>query len=432
MMKKLLSFYLALTVGSILFSQIDSLNKDSSYYKNDGGFGGPKTIGAQLEADNKKSTFEYRLPIKVTKPWYDWKAKINKKYGLKIGVNYTAVYIHSSAVISDQNSSSTASGIFDIQLGWNLIGRKSKKNVGTLFVKLNDRHTFGGKGNTAPMFHGINESGYYGLPATAFRDYSIRATEINWQQELFNQRLHFVAGKVDLTNYFNFHGLIVPWQHFMGYGTSVSGTVNWPDQGLGGIVSVRPTKNTYIMAGLADVRGDLFESGKFFELGNYYRDGKFSKMIEIGFVPTFGERYFKKISFLYWHSDEYTAEQNGVLIKKGEGVAFSSHWFFGNRIAPYLRLALSNGNGENAFYNKDIQIGTGYRLLNYDLIGLGLSWNQPNIDNVKDQYTAELFYRVNLTEHFELTPSVQMIVNPTFNPNENIVGYFGFRGRVTL
>jgi len=47
------------------------------------------------------------------------------------------------------------------------------------------------------MFHGIAESGYYGLPTTGFRDYSVCITELNWQQSLVDNHVHFVVGKVD-------------------------------------------------------------------------------------------------------------------------------------------------------------------------------------------------------------------------------------------
>jgi porin len=405
--------------------------KDSTVtYNNSEGFGGPKTIGAQLAEDNKPR-FSYRIPIKHTRGWYDFKQHLSENSGIEFGLNYTSVFIHSSQRLSDENNFNASSGIFDIQGGWNFIGRKKGKNKGKIFVKINSRHSYNGSDGTAPMFHGLNESGYYGLPATGFRDYSIRITEFNYQQSLFDNRFHFVVGKVDPTNYFNFHGLIVPWQHFISYGASVSGTVNWPDQGLGGIVSIRPTEKLYIMAGLTDVRGDVFREGEFLNFGDYFQDGKFWKSIEVGFVPTFGERYFKKISITYWHSDQYI-NKDQVDIESGQGIALSAHWFFNDRFIPFARFGISNGNGENAFYKADIQIGHGYRFLNYDMLGISLSWNQPNIDEAKDQYTSELFYRFNVTAHFELTPSIQFIVNPALNPEVSSLFYFGARGRITF
>ncbi len=408
------------------FAQIDS----TKAYHNNEGFGGPKTIGAQLEADNKPR-FENRIPIKHTKPWYDFKKRISDSTGLEFGINYSSVFIYSTQTISEQSINNASSGILDVQGGWTFLNRKKGKNTGKLFIKMNSRLSYNGPNSTAPMFHGLNESGYYGLPATGFRNYSFRMTELNYQQSLFDNRLHFVVGKVDPTNYFNFHGLIVPWQHFIGYGASVSGTVNWPDQGLGGIISIRPTEKLYIMAGLTDVRGDVFRNGEFLNFGDQFQNGKFWKSVEVGFVPSFGERYFKKISITYWHSDAYvnTADAN---IASGQGIAVSAHWFFEERYIPFARFGISNGNGENAFYKADVQLGCGYRFLNYDILGFSVSWNQPNISDVKDQITSELFYRINVTAHLEFTPSVQFIANPTFNPNQSSLFYFGMRGRITL
>ena len=189
--------------------------KDSIHvYNNEEGFGGPKTVGAQLQIDNQPK-FDYRIPIKHTKPWYDFKARLSENTGIEFGVNYTSLIIASTETISEENSITASSGVFDIQAGWTFLNRKKGKNTGKSFVKINDRHSCKGPGRTSPMFHGLNVSGYYGLPATGYRDYSIRMLELNYQQALLNNHLHFVVGKVDVTNYFNFNGLIVPWQQFI-------------------------------------------------------------------------------------------------------------------------------------------------------------------------------------------------------------------------
>lgn len=430
MLKKLLLFLIFNFISTIILSQ-ESDNKTVNGYENDDQLGGPKSVGRQLEVDNNKYTFEYRYPIRVMKGWYSWKDKINKKHGVKFGVNYTSVFIRSSATITEDLNPSSSSGILDIQGGWTLLNRKKGKNTGTLYFKMNSRHTYTGSDALVPMFHGLNASGYYGLPATGYNKYTFRILEFNWQQNFLNNRVAFVLGKIDITNYFNFHGLIIPWQHFLGYGSSASGTMNWGNQGLGGVISVRPTKNIYLMYGMVDVYGDQFQEGDFFDVGRYFNAGKYNYLLEIGYVPTFAERYFKKISVTVWRSASYT-NINGSVIGQGEGIAFSSHWFLKERFAPYIRFGFSNGVGENTFYKKDVQVGHGLRFRNYDMLGTSVSWNEPNIDGVKDQYTAEVFYRFNLSAHFEVTPSAQFIKNPTFNPNQEDLFYFGLRGRVTL
>jgi carbohydrate-selective porin OprB len=404
---------------------------DSSYsnYKNTDGMGGPKSVGAQLEVDNQDKAFYFRVPIRVMKPWYDWKAQLNKDHGIQLGINYTSIYISSSEVIGEGNRDNSSSGIFDFQLGWNFLGRKSGNDKGTIFLKINSRHAYGNYTN--PMFHGIFESGYYGLPAVGFNDYSIRILELNWQQSLFEDKLNFVVGKVDPTNYFNFHGIVVPWQHFMGYGASLSGTVNWPNQGIGIIASYKLSEKVYAMAGLTDVYGDLFEEGNFLHFGENFFNGKFFKAVEVGYVPSMAQRYFRKISITYWHTDAYT-NPAGSSISSGSGLAFSGHWFIDETYIPYVRFGFSNGNGENAFYKTDIQLGNGFRFRSHDILGIGLSWAETNIPDTDNQMTAEVFYRFNLTAHLELTPDLQYIINPTFNPDKSSLVYFAFRGRITL
>jgi porin len=423
-----------LTSFGLLYAQEKSgleilADTSTSGYKNTDEIGGPKSVGAQLEVDNQEKVFYFRIPIRVMKPWYDWKAKLNKTLGLQLGINYTSVFISASAGIDSSSRKTASSGILDIQLGWNLVGRESGKNKGTLFLKINSRHAYGDI--TPPMFHGIFESGYYGLPGVGYNDYTIRVLEFNWQQSLLDDRVNFVIGKVDPTNYFNFHGIVVPWQHFIGYGASLSGTVNWPNQGLGLIASYKFSDQIYLMAGLTDVYGDLFEDNQFFHTGDNFFDGNFFKAVEVGYVPSMPERYFRKISITYWHTDPYKSAGDAD-ISSGEGLAISAHWFFQERFIPYVRFAFSNGNGENAFYKKDIQIGHGLRFRSHDILGIGLSWAETNIPDAKSQYTAEVFYRFNLTAHLEITPDFQYIINPTFNASESSLVYWGIRGRVTL
>ncbi len=259
---------------SITGNGITSDSTESNYQNLDA-MGGPKSIGSQLKIDNQKKESFFRIPIRVTKPWYDWKKRFQEKTGIQLGINYTAVFLRSSTVIEEsENNADASSGIIDFQLGWYLLGRKSGKNKGTLFFKVNSRHSYNAS-KTAPMFHGINESGYYGLPAVGFNNYSIRILELNWQQSLINDKLTIILGKVDPTNYFDFHGLIVPWTSFLGYGSSVSGTVNWPDMGLGALVGFKFTDQFYAMGGLTDVRGDVYLDGEFFYVGENFFKGNF-------------------------------------------------------------------------------------------------------------------------------------------------------------
>jgi porin len=49
-----------------------------------------------------------------------------------------------------------------------------------------------------------------------------------------------------------------------------------------------------------------------------------------------------------------------------------------------------------------------------------------------DQYIAELFYRLQLTQNLAITPDVLLIIGPALNPDENRIWVFGLWARLAL
>jgi porin len=67
-----------------------------------------------------------------------------------------------------------------------------------------------------------------------------------------------------------------------------------------------------------------------------------------------------------------------------------------------------------------------------NLIGFGLNWGRPPQSGLDDQYTAELFYRLQLAQKLAITPDVQLIIDPALNPDENRIWVFGLRARLSF
>ena len=65
-----------------------------------------------------------------------------------------------------------------------------------------------------------------------------------------------------------------------------------------------------------------------------------------------------------------------------------------------------------------------------DTIGLAASWGQPSNPSLDNQFTTELYYKMQLTRRLALTPSVQLIVNPSINPDTSVLAVFGIRARI--
>lgn len=426
MLKQLLSVFLCLSL-SVSYAQdqyFDIMGEtDSSLVY--------KTEAVEVSPEEEKQVSEYRYPLGVMQKWYDWKGKVSQKHGINFNINYTTLVFRSTETISAENNPNASSGILDIQAGWTLLNRKKNKNTGTLYFKINSRHNFNGNDKTPPMLHGFYESGYYGLPGLGYHNYTTRFLELNWRQNLLDNRLMFAVGKLDMTNYFNFHILTVPWLHFVGFGSSVSGTVNWVNQGFGGVVSFNPTSELTVTAAAVDSYGDHFEDGDLLDLGRYFTDGKFMSLLEVGYRPKDANRALEQFTVTAWTSSEYT-NTSGDLIGQGRGIAFATYWSLMERFTPYVRFGFSNGNGENTFYTRDLQVGCGMSLRNQDALGVSASYNQPKIENSKPQYTAEAYYRYKPVAYLEISPNVQFIQNPALNPNHDNLFYLGIRGRVMI
>ncbi len=98
---------------------------------------------------------------------------------------------------------------------------------------------------------------------------------------------------------------------------------------------------------------------------------------------------------------------------------------------PFLQVGWSDGDASPM----EASVSTGiarYFSKHRDLIGLGVSWGQPSDNSLHDQYTAELFYRLYLTQSLAITPDVQLTIDPALNPDEDVVGVFGLRVRLTF
>ena len=65
----------------------------------------------------------------------------------------------------------------------------------------------------------------------------------------------------------------------------------------------------------------------------------------------------------------------------------------------------------------------------HDRIGIGLTWSRPSDGRLDEQGTLDAFYRVQVTPEIAVTPTLQLIINPARNRNENEIWILGIRTR---
>jgi porin len=89
-------------------------------------------------------------------------------------------------------------------------------------------------------------------------------------------------------------------------------------------------------------------------------------------------------------------------------------------------------DGAAPLMNSTATAGVMRRIHKRDLLGLGTNWGDPSDDALREQYSTELFYRFQFSQNLALTPSVQWLVDPTLNSEEDQTWILGLRARLTL
>ncbi len=77
-------------------------------------------------------------------------------------------------------------------------------------------------------------------------------------------------------------------------------------------------------------------------------------------------------------------------------------------------------------------VGVGYfgKLQDRDRFGLGTSWGSPRDKSLRDQFTSEVFYRIQLTRNLTISPDLQSIYQPSFTRAKQWIFLPGIRARI--
>ncbi|MDJ0974152.1 MAG: carbohydrate porin [Planctomycetota bacterium] len=381
-----------------------------------GGFGGPSSVGGQIEEDAQPSGPRPRICAfdGVLRGYYDWKSYLDSCKGLQIAADYT--FLHQRVTDSLGDEEATA-GMFRFYGTWTALGR-GHPNSGALVFKVENRHTFT---DTAPLNLGF-AAGQSSVTGPPFSDAGWILTNLYWRQRFCGGKGAFVVGVVDVTDYLDLYGLINPWTAFQNLNFLTNPTIASPNQGLGAAVAVRPDPNTYVIAGVADANADPADAN-----ADVFDDGELFSHFEWGWNSAPERFIFDNVHLTLWHADRREA----AGVPQSYGAAFSAAKFVGDCYMPFFRAGWSTGGASLLRAHAAVGIGR-YFYRHGDLAAIGLSWGRPFGDDVNDEYVSEIFYRFQVTKELAITPSLQLLVNPTNNPDEDVVGLFGLRIRLAL
>ena len=423
MNRKVAFFFLilALPVTSVVNAQ------EKSVYDDIPEFGGPSNVGVELKDDNRApATGDF---VKDGMPgWFATKQKMMEEHGLAYGLNLSTLYQSASESLGEDEA---WGGIVQIPVSWTVLN-PGEKNTGTIIFKAENRSRISTE--LAPQDLGIQGIGAASVVGTQFSDKDWILTNFYWQQALQEGRFKYVVGHIDNTDFMDTYGLVNSQTAFMNLSFSTNPTIGVPDQGFGAGFGSLLGDNFYMAASLMDAAGDPEKPAD--SIDQFFDEGEYFKHIEFGYTLSPDRIYFDNIHVVYWESDEQT-ETTGE--PEGSGWTASYSRFIDDKYMPFLRVGDSDGGG-GALLEKTVTAGLGiYYAETNELFGVGLSYGEASEDpvggfgsNLDPQYTAEVFYRFQLSQHFAITPDLQWIIDPVLNPDEDSIYIAGVRARLSL
>jgi len=385
-------------------------------------FGSPDSVDAQLSEDLRKK--DSLTGVDLLRAYFDWKENVRKEHGFSYTLDYTAGFVGANNTISDEEFFS--GGAVRFYGSWQLVGRESG-NTGTFIWKGENRHKYA----EIPPSGTASQVGYSGLMYPTLSNIGNRLTNLYWKQNLYQGHMEVIAGMIDVTDWLDMYALASPWTGFSNFAFATGGaSIPTPDDATVGLyINGMLTDNLYLIGGIADSNADSTDPFNGFD--TFFNENEYFTSAELGWTTSQDRFYLDNTHITYWHVDERVEAGD----PSGWGVNFSFSHSFDEKWMPFFRAGYAKDGG--SFLQKTVSAGLGYHWgKNNSLLGFGINWGQPNettySSGLDDQYTFELFSRLQVTQNIQITPDLQYIINPALNKEDDDSWVVGLRARVVF
>jgi porin len=390
---------------------------------------GPSDVQNRIELD--KFSKEYLFEHGLLQPYYEWKEQILKKYNYTYSLDYYPIYQKASDSLPGTEDDA-ASGVARFSGFWQL--HKDNNSTGTLIYLVEQRHRYTDNLPQSFVSENLGYAGFSGIPFGS--EGGLHLTNLYWNQEWENG-FGVAVGFIDITDFVDVYALTSPWTDFYNFVFSIgSATMDMPDDaalGFGGGGWL--TDSVYLLAGMNDLNSDPTDPFDGFD--TFWNDHEYFKYAEVGLTTSTREQYYlDNIHLTLWQADE----RDEIDIQDGWGAVLSFSQTLGAKWLMFVRGGFAEDGG--SLLEKSVSIGGGYAPAGIATpgtghqLGFGFNWGQPNDalfgSGVDDQYSIETYFRLQIAKELSITPDVQLLINPAFNPDEDTIWVFGLRARFTL
>lgn len=380
---------------------------------------------AELLAEDKKvlprQWVEDQVVRKLLGPYTKAKTYLQEKWDLDTAMEHTMVYQRATGGRRPREQAVYNFNWFGV---WNFSKFMAAEDAGVIGFSFEERDNLTGR-SANDFSDGIGtNSRTHGLNTNQRARTAIR--QLWWRRALLDKCLTVTVGKLHHPSYYNRNSFAGNSRtSFLGNPFSRNPNRLTPQDGLGANVTIKPNDEYYLSAGFGDAEARDSTSG-FNTVGH----GHFFAAAEIGLTPTIEGAGRGNYRFTFWqtHLAEEQARSDDT-VGQGMGAALS----FDQELNKSLGLFTRYGYAEPQMTDIKNFASGGFVLRDAwgfkdDLFGAGLSWDQPS-NGENDEYSVEVFQRFQVTSRAQLTPSIQVIFDPSQSDQTEPVAVFGIRFR---
>ena len=368
----------------------------------------------QLDRAERARTGVFKTgPINLLYPhWQSLNDTLDAQLGLRLGFTYYLLFQYTTPGPSPRTA---AAGDLDFFGRWALLKGEDRAR-GVLGFNLEYRHAL----TDIPPSQLNLGIGSIWRTTRGFTDSGFNFNELWWDQRLANDRISLRLGTINQKHFYDLHRFKSQKRFFLSTPLSDSPTIAFPQNGLGAKIRVSPLEWLHVTAGIGDANGERRVGG----FDTFFGDGEFFTALDVAVTPTFEGLGDGRYSVTIWNTDART----DAGTPSGHGFSALIEQEIAEGVAPFARYGY--GDGANLPIEHFAALGVGiegpFGAVD-DVAGVGASWGRPPGADPRDQWGLEVFYRFQLTPVIEVTPGVQLIVDPSFNPDEDVVGVFELR-----
>ncbi|MEM7145590.1 MAG: carbohydrate porin [Verrucomicrobiota bacterium] len=338
-------------------------------------------------------------------------------------LNFTLGAAHTSLVQGATNGTYSgqrygASGDMDIFGRWYYLNRRVKEGFvteGTLGFAVEYRNRW----TDIPPAEIGDSLGSLWRTTRGFNDAGLRLREFWLQQKFFDSALTFRIGRINTKHIFDVYRFNSANHFYLNQAFSDNPAMAFPNNGLGGALSWDIDDNWYVIAGIADATGSSPEDD------NDEVDALFMGLTA-GWRGDVGDLGTGRYQATLWHIND----GDETFSPSASGFSLLAQQELGNGWVPFVRYARSNKPAVDTR-----QLATAGAVFENpfnrakDRLGLAVGWGQPHASRFRDQWVGEIFYRWAVFPELRLTPSAQIIVDPSKNFDDDVIGVFSMRAR---